>query len=194
VSPLAPGVLKDQQLTQSCSPGPGRAPVQPAFVCGDHAVNTSQPTYQPLSPGTAVTRQLPPLTNKTIGDELTGSESAGNSHLVELLTAIQSSGCAKDTMVVVTYDEFGGQWDHVSPPGQGNNNNSPHDIWGPGSRIPALVLVPHLHGDFVVDSAEHDTPSIDATIEHRFGLKALSSRDAAVNDLATVFQSHKPQT
>jgi hypothetical protein len=73
VSPLAPDVLKDQQLTQSCSPGPGRAPVQPAFVCGDYAVNTSQPMYQPFSPGTAVTRQLPPLTNKTIGGELTAA-------------------------------------------------------------------------------------------------------------------------
>ena len=39
---------------------------------------------------------------------------------------------------IVTYDEFGGQWDHVSPPGQGNNNG-PHDQWGPGTRIPALV-------------------------------------------------------
>jgi phospholipase C len=122
-----------------------------------------------------------------------GSEQKGNTHLVELLNAIESSACAKDTMVIVTYDEFGGQWDHVSPPGQGNNNG-PHDIWGPGTRIPALVLAPHLHGDFVVDSAEHDTTSIDATIEHRFGLQPLSSRDAAVNDLATVFQSHKPQT
>ena len=40
-------------------------------------------------------------------------------------------------MVIVTYDEFGGQWDHVPPPGQGNDNG-PHDVWGPGTRIPAL--------------------------------------------------------
>ena len=58
---------------------------------------------------------------------------------------------------IVTYDEFGGQWDHVPPPGQGNDNG-PHDIWGPGTRIPALVVAPHLKGDFVVDSdrARHD--------------------------------------
>jgi acid phosphatase len=309
-SPLPTTTLKDQQLTQSCSPGAGRGPVQPAFVCGDYAVNTSQPTYEPFSPGTAAAKQLPPLTNKTIGDELTGagvdwawysggwanadgettspyytngagpscsdanvlpsantnhtypycpdglfqfhhqafnyyasfapglanraahlrdevefqdllgdstkscalkpvsfvkpigqenehpgyaSEPNGSDHLVDLLKAVKGSKCANDTMVIVTYDEFGGQWDHVPPPGQGNNNG-PHDIWGPGTRIPALVLAPHLHGDFVVDSAEHDTTSIDATIEHRFGLQPLSSRDAAVNDLATVFQSHKPQT
>ena len=75
-------------------------------------------------------------------------------------------------MVIVTYDEFGGQWDHVSPPGQGNDNG-PHDIWGPGTRIPALVIAPHLKGTFVVDSTEHDTTSILATIEHRFGLAPL---------------------
>ena len=85
---------------------------------------------------------------------------------------IERSGCKKDTMVVVTYDEFGGQWDHVSPPGQGNNNG-PHDVWGPGTRIPALILSPHIKGKFVVDSAEHDTTSILATIEHRYGLAPL---------------------
>ena len=47
------------------------------------------------------------------------SEHTGSDHLVELLQSINGSDCAKDTMVIVTYDEFGGQWDHVSPPGQG---------------------------------------------------------------------------
>jgi phospholipase C len=79
----------------------------------------------------------------------------------------------------------------MSPPGQGNDNG-PHDVWGPGTRIPGLILAPHLKGDFVVDSAEHDTTSILATIEHRYGLAPLSSRDAAVNDLATAFSAKKP--
>jgi phospholipase C len=96
-------------------------------------------------------------------------------------------------MVVVTYDEFGGQWDHVSPPGQGNNNG-PHDQWGPGTRIPALVVAPHLRTGFVVDSTEHDTTSILATIEHRFGLDPLGTRDAAVPDLSSVFEAKPPQT
>ena len=95
-------------------------------------------------------------------------------------------------MVIVTYDEFGGQWDHVSPPGQGNDNG-PHDVWGPGTRIPALILAPHIKRHFVVDSTEHDTTSILATIEHRYGLAPLSSRDAAVNDLSTVFSAKKPK-
>jgi phospholipase C len=118
------------------------------------------------------------------------SESAGSDHLVALLRAIESSACAKDTLVVVTYDEFGGQWDHVSPP-SASNPTGPSDLFGPGTRIPALVLAPGLRGNEVVDSAEHDTTSILATIEHRWNLPSLSSRDAAVNDLASVFDAHQ---
>ena len=46
------------------------------------------------------------------------SATRGSSHLVDLLQAIERSRCAADTMVIVTYDEFGGQWDHVPPPGR----------------------------------------------------------------------------
>src|SRR4029079_10282800 len=74
----------------------------------------------------------------------------GSDHLVDLLSMIEGTACADDTMVIVTYDEFGGQWDHVSPPGQGNDDG-PHDVWGPGTRIPALVLAPNLQGSYVVD-------------------------------------------
>jgi phospholipase C len=114
------------------------------------------------------------------------SEPNGSDHLVSLLQLIEGSDCAKDTMVIVTYDEFGGQWDHVSPPGQGNNNG-PHDIWGPGTRIPALVVSSDLDRSFSVDHTQYDTTSILATIEARFRLQPLSSRDAAVNDLSNVF-------
>jgi phospholipase C len=93
-------------------------------------------------------------------------------------------------MVVVTYDEFGGQWDHVPPPGQGTATPGPHDLHGPGTRIPPLVLSPGLRGRFIVDHASHDTTSVLATIEHRFGLDPLTSRDAAVQDLSTAFTAH----
>jgi phospholipase C len=107
------------------------------------------------------------------------SEPGGSDHLVDLLKSIAGSACAKDTMVIVTYDEFGGQWDHVAPPHV--------DQWGPGTRIPALVVSPFLRGNFVVDHTQYDTTSILATIERRWGLAPLSSRDAAVNDLSQVF-------
>jgi acid phosphatase len=298
----------DRALTASCAPGPGRGPTPPGVTCGDFAVNTIQPPFQPYAPGTAVTRRLPAQTAPTIGDRLSAanvdwawysggwsnangdvgapgwtngtgplppnasstapcpdtaalanavwpncpdklfqfhhqpfnyfaslapdtaartahlrderefldiaarmnhrcglkpvsfvkpigaenehpgyaSESSGSSHLVDLLKAIEGGRCAKNTMVIVTYDEFGGQWDHVPPPGQGDARG-PHDIWGPGTRIPLLVLSPGLHRDFAVDHAGHDTTSILSTIERRFRLRPLTSRDASVRDLSTVF-------
>ena len=63
------------------------------------------------------------------------SESAGSNHLVDLLKAVEGSSCRKDTMVVVTYDEFGGQWDHVSPPGQGRAPRSARPV-GPRDADP----------------------------------------------------------
>jgi acid phosphatase len=127
---------------------------------------------------------------KPIGEEnehpgYTG-EAQGSNHLVELLRAIEGSACVKDTMVVVTYDEFGGQWDHVPPPGQGGTAG-PHDEWGPGTRLPALTLAPGLPGNFVVDHTEHDTLSILSTIEHRFGVAPLTSRDRTVSDMSSVW-------
>ena len=77
----------------------------------------------------------------------------------------------------------------MPPPGQGNNNG-PHDQWGPGTRIPALVLGPHIKGPAVVDHTEYDTTTVLATIEQRYGLAPLGSRDAAMNSLANVFDAH----
>ena len=65
---------------------------------------------------------------------------------------------------------------------------------GPSTRIPALVLAPGLRGDFVVDHTQYDTTSIMATIEHRFGLPPVTSRDAAVNDLSSVFKAQVRRT
>ncbi|MFL6131688.1 MAG: alkaline phosphatase family protein [Nocardioidaceae bacterium] len=112
------------------------------------------------------------------------SESEGSSHLVDLLKTITEGPQADSTLVVVTYDEFGGQWDHVSPPGQGlHATPGPSDNWGPGTRIPALVLSRSLRKSGV-DHTSYDTTSILATIERSFGLAPLSTRDELVNDLA----------
>jgi acid phosphatase len=111
------------------------------------------------------------------------SETSGSSHLVTLLQEIASSPDADDTLVVVTYDEFGGQWDHVPPPGQGRQTRGAHDAWGPGTRIPALVLSTSMKRSGV-DHTVYDTTSILALIERSFRLAPLSSRDASVNDLA----------
>jgi acid phosphatase len=117
------------------------------------------------------------------------SESIGSGdHLVALIKSVEGSACAKDTLFFVTYDEFGGQWDHVPAPGQGGTAG-PHDAWGPGTRIPALTIAPNLPGKFVVDDTEHDTTSVLSTIEHRFHVDALTSRDKAVPDLSSVWKA-----
>ncbi len=112
------------------------------------------------------------------------SEPNGSDHLVDLLQTIMSGPQAEQTLVVVTYDEFGGQWDHVSPPVV--------DKWGPGTRLPALVLSAGMVKSGV-DHTQYDTTSIMATIEHSFGLAPVASRDAVVNDLAAAVRLGDPR-
>ncbi|MFL6191189.1 MAG: alkaline phosphatase family protein, partial [Actinomycetes bacterium] len=69
VSPLGTAV-KDLALTASCNPPADRPPTPPGVLCGDYAVNTIQPPFQPYAPGTPETRRLPAQTAPTIGDRL----------------------------------------------------------------------------------------------------------------------------
>jgi phospholipase C len=111
------------------------------------------------------------------------SESHGSDHLVSLLQTIMAGPQADDTLVVVTYDEFGGQFDHVAP--------QKVDAWGPGTRIPALLVSARMQRSGV-DHTTYDTTSILATIEHQFGLAPLSSRDASVADLGNAVRLANP--
>ena len=111
------------------------------------------------------------------------SEPNGSDHLVDLLQTILAGPQAKDTLVVVTYDEFGGEWDHVPPPGADSTTRGVHDQFGPGTRLPALILSSTMRRSGV-DHTVYDTTSILATIEHGLHLRPLSSRDAQVADLS----------
>jgi acid phosphatase len=111
------------------------------------------------------------------------SQSEGSDHLVDLLKTITSGPQGKQTLVVVTYDEFGGQWDHVAPPTV--------DAWGPGTRIPALVLSAGMVKSGV-SSTQYDTTSIMATIEHAYGLEPVATRDAQVSDLSAAVRVGLP--
>ena len=113
------------------------------------------------------------------------SEPHGSDHLVKLLQEIRRARRPTSTLVVVTYDEFGGQWDHVPPPGPGSRDRGrARRRWGPGTRIPALVLSTSLRRSGV-DHTVYDTTSILATIERSFGLAPLSSRDAGCTTCGT---------
>jgi phospholipase C len=123
------------------------------------------------------------------------SEPNGSDHLVDLIKAVEDGPQAGNTLIVVTYDEFGGQWDHVSPPGMGTAGA--HDLFGPGTRVPALFVARNFSRSGV-DHTVYDTTSIMATIEHQFGLPsvtartpntgtpAITPRDSLVHDLGNV--------
>ena len=72
------------------------------------------------------------------------SEPDGSDHLVDLLKAVTEGGQAGNTLVVVTYDEFGGQWDHVAA-ADGRQVGSGHPHPGAGDRpvVEALRRRPH---------------------------------------------------
>ena len=99
--------------------------------------------------------------------------------------------------MIITYDEFGGSWDHVAPPGQGGASG-PHDKFGPGTRVPALLVSRHFSKS-AVDHTQYDTTAILATIERRFGIAPIgevystapggAARDAAVEDFASAIRA-----
>jgi phospholipase C len=103
---------------------------------------------------------------------------SGERHIADILKRIEASPQWKSTTVIVTYDENGGFWDHVAPPKK--------DRWGPGTRVPALIISPFAKRGFI-DHTEYDTTSILKMIETRFDLKPLSERDAHANDLSNAF-------
>jgi phospholipase C len=106
----------------------------------------------------------------------------GQQHVAGLVAAVQKSKFWKDTVIIITYDENGGRWDHVTPPVMS-------DGWGLGTRVPTIIVSRFTAGG-VVDSTQYETVSILKLIERRFSLAPLSPRDAnpAVNDLTTALK------
>ncbi len=62
------------------------------------------------------------------------SVAEGDAHIADLVAKLRASPQWKHMVIVITYDEFGGAWDHVAPPAG--------DLLGPGARIPALIISP----------------------------------------------------
>ena len=99
---------------------------------------------------------------------------SGDQHIADVVEHLEKSPQWPHMLVVITYDENGGFWDHVAPPKA--------DRWGPGSRIPALIISP-LAKKGAVDHSLYDTTSILRFITKRFALPLLPGlveRDAAL--------------
>jgi phospholipase C len=99
---------------------------------------------------------------------------SGDEHIADVIAHLEKSPQWPHALVVITYDENGGFWDHVAPPRA--------DRWGPGSRVPTMIVSPFAKKGYV-DHTLYDTTSILRFITRRFDLPVLPglvTRDAAL--------------
>ncbi|HET8561433.1 MAG TPA: alkaline phosphatase family protein [Marmoricola sp.] len=113
---------------------------------------------------------------------------AGETFLAQVYDAVTSSPSWKNTLLVVNYDEWGGFFDHVAPSTAPDVSNATALR---GFRVPALVVSPRARRGHVAHGT-YDHTSILRTIEWRWGLPALTPRDAAARNLAEVLDFDNP--
>jgi len=99
-------------------------------------------------------------------------------HVTNLVNAIMDSPYWRDSVIIVTWDDYGGFYDHVPPPDVDN--------YGFGPRVPALVISPYARPGFI-SHMHFDFTSPLKLIERRFGLKPLADRDRDANDMLDCF-------
>ncbi|WP_342361108.1 alkaline phosphatase family protein [Terrarubrum flagellatum] len=104
----------------------------------------------------------------------------GDARVAEIAAKLAASPIKDSYVMIITYDENGGFWDHVAPPAGAGDTA---DFLGPGSRVPALVISPFARKG--VDSTPYDTGSVLKLITERFRLEPLpGKRVQAVNSLS----------
>jgi len=103
---------------------------------------------------------------------------SGDAHIAEVVTKIKASPLWPRIAIIMTYDENGGFWDHVPPP--------KGDRWGPGTRIPAIIISPYAKRGYI-DHTPYDTTSIIKFITRRFALEPLPGMRDGAGDLLNAF-------
>jgi phospholipase C len=128
--------------------------------------------------------------------------------LVQLVyEALRNSNYWQDTMLVITFDEHGGLFDHVPPPAAvptgddatyaNAGNNFGFNLYG--VRVPAIVISAYTQKGTIIGRDRNDQTtmfdhtSILATVEARFGLQPLSARDKAANTLDVALNLDNPR-
>lgn len=104
----------------------------------------------------------------------------GDIHLAKLVARLKASPQWKHMAIIITYDENGGFWDHAAPP--------KGDRWGPGSRIPAIVVSPYARKGYI-DHTPYDTTSILQFLTRRFKLEPLPGVRTQMGDLSNAFNN-----
>jgi phospholipase C len=110
----------------------------------------------------------------------------GPSWVSAIVNAIGNSSYWSDTAIIVTWDDWGGWYDHVAPPQVILNGSS----WGSGYvygfRVPLIVISPYAKAGYV-SQVTHDFGSILNFIEKTFNLPSLGFADAYADDLSDCF-------
>jgi phospholipase C len=130
----------------------------------------------------------------------------GEALIKQTYEAIRNSPLWPSSLLIVTWDEHGGFFDHVTEtpgsavkPGDSEVTTSP----GPvnmfgftfdtlGVRVPAVIVSPYIAQN-VIDHRAYDHSSIPATVERLFGFGALTARDAAALDVTTLLTLPTPR-
>jgi phospholipase C len=155
-----------------------------------------EPHYGNILPGTSEdytcgTSQHP-LDDITSGERL----------IKETYEAIRNSSLWDSSVLIITWDEHGGFYDHVTPgpavpPGDGvaeaENVHHGFEFDRLGPRVPAVVVSPLIPRN-IVDHTQYDHASIPATLERNFGLASLTARDAAANDILHLLSLEAPRS
>ncbi len=112
----------------------------------------------------------------------------GEAFLRRLVVALAASPAWPSTALIYTYDESGGFFDHVPPPGAcvPDDQAANADFDQMGFRVPLLVVSPWARRGYVSHRV-HETTSITRFIELLFDLPALTARDASSDALLDMF-------
>jgi phospholipase C len=103
---------------------------------------------------------------------------AGENWTVAQMNALMQGSDWSTSAVFLTWDDFGGFYDHVPPPTL--------DKFGLGPRVPLLIISPYAKKNFV-SHTQYEFSSVLKFIEERYGLSALTERDATANDTTDSF-------
>jgi phospholipase C len=127
----------------------------------------------------------------------------GEQLLLDTYRALRTGPGWEHTLLIITYDEHGGCYDHVHPPtGATPPDASPgqfgFDFTRYGLRVPTVLVSPLIPAGTVFRAPPTGPPldhtSIPATLHHRWSLPALTARDAAAPDIGAVLSLTTPRT
>jgi phospholipase C len=125
----------------------------------------------------------------------------GEQFLHDIYVALRNGKAWSSTLLVITYDEHGGNYDHVAPPsnatppGDGTVGEYGFDFTRLGLRVPAVLVSPLIAAGTVFrGSGPIDHTSVLRTISERWGTEPLTDRDRAAGSLGDVVTLASPRT